>query len=347
MAVLSIWLGWLIAGRALRPLRTITNAAREISASNLHRRLALDGPDDELKQLGDDVRRAPRPARGLLRGAAAVRRERLARAAHAAHARARLSRSRSPTRTRASTSLRETCEQVLAVGEQQERLIEALLTLSRSQRGLDRPRAGRPGRDHGRAVDAVDRRRPASSTRRSSRRETSGDPRLRRAARRQPHRQRRPLQRPARPRRRRHREPTAAAPCSRSTNTGPTSRPSELDRLFQPFQRLDGDRTGEPTGSGLGLSIVDAHRRGPLRDAHDTRPARGRPRRSRSPSPRPERGQSVHQSAHGDAVAAFRPVGADRDELEAVGAAFERADGARRDAHGIPRAERRRSRRRA
>ena len=45
-------LGWLIAGRALRPLRTITNAAREISASNLHRRLALDGPDDELKQLG-------------------------------------------------------------------------------------------------------------------------------------------------------------------------------------------------------------------------------------------------------------------------------------------------------
>ena len=34
MALLSIWLGWLIAGRALRPLRTITNAAREISASN-------------------------------------------------------------------------------------------------------------------------------------------------------------------------------------------------------------------------------------------------------------------------------------------------------------------------
>ena len=52
MAVVSIWLGWLVAGRALQPLRTITNAAREISAGNLHRRLALDGPDDELKQLG-------------------------------------------------------------------------------------------------------------------------------------------------------------------------------------------------------------------------------------------------------------------------------------------------------
>ena len=53
MALLSIWLGWLVAGRALRPLRTITNTAREISASNLHRRLALEGPDDELKQLGN------------------------------------------------------------------------------------------------------------------------------------------------------------------------------------------------------------------------------------------------------------------------------------------------------
>ncbi len=53
MAVLSIWLGWLVAGRALRPLRTITNAARDISASSLHRRLALDGPDDEITQLGN------------------------------------------------------------------------------------------------------------------------------------------------------------------------------------------------------------------------------------------------------------------------------------------------------
>ena len=42
-----------IAGRVLRPLRTITTAARDISATNLHRRLALDGPDDEFKELGD------------------------------------------------------------------------------------------------------------------------------------------------------------------------------------------------------------------------------------------------------------------------------------------------------
>ena len=53
MTVLSIGLGWLIAGRVLRPLRTITAAARHISASNLHERLAMAGPDDELKELGD------------------------------------------------------------------------------------------------------------------------------------------------------------------------------------------------------------------------------------------------------------------------------------------------------
>src|SRR5258707_7102342 len=41
------------AGRALRPLRTITAAAQRISASSLNERLALDGPDDEIKELGD------------------------------------------------------------------------------------------------------------------------------------------------------------------------------------------------------------------------------------------------------------------------------------------------------
>jgi HAMP domain-containing protein len=51
--VLSIVLGWFIAGRVLRPLRTITAAARRISAASLAERLALSGPDDELKELGD------------------------------------------------------------------------------------------------------------------------------------------------------------------------------------------------------------------------------------------------------------------------------------------------------
>jgi signal transduction histidine kinase len=52
MAVAAILLGWFIAGRVLKPLHTITTAVQQITATNLHQRLALDGPDDELKALG-------------------------------------------------------------------------------------------------------------------------------------------------------------------------------------------------------------------------------------------------------------------------------------------------------
>jgi signal transduction histidine kinase len=53
MAVPAIAAGWLVAGRLVRPLRAMTTAARNISATNLHERLNLSGPDDELKQLAD------------------------------------------------------------------------------------------------------------------------------------------------------------------------------------------------------------------------------------------------------------------------------------------------------
>ena len=53
MLVPAIVAGWLLAGRLLRPLRAMMTAARNISATNLHARLNLSGPDDELKQLAD------------------------------------------------------------------------------------------------------------------------------------------------------------------------------------------------------------------------------------------------------------------------------------------------------
>jgi hypothetical protein len=54
-ALLSIAFGWLVAGRVLRPLRAMTAATRRISDQNLHERLAVRGPDDELKHLGDTI----------------------------------------------------------------------------------------------------------------------------------------------------------------------------------------------------------------------------------------------------------------------------------------------------
>ena len=55
MTVVSIALGWLVAGRVLRPLREMTATTRQISERNLNERLALSGPRDELKDLADTV----------------------------------------------------------------------------------------------------------------------------------------------------------------------------------------------------------------------------------------------------------------------------------------------------
>ena len=51
--VASLGVGWLVAGRVLRPIGHITDVANEIQATDLSRRISLQGPDDELKQLAN------------------------------------------------------------------------------------------------------------------------------------------------------------------------------------------------------------------------------------------------------------------------------------------------------
>jgi len=53
--IASLAIGWLVAGRVLAPLRTMTAATRRISQDSLHERLALHGPADELRELGDTI----------------------------------------------------------------------------------------------------------------------------------------------------------------------------------------------------------------------------------------------------------------------------------------------------
>ena len=138
MAVLSVVLGWLIAGRALRPLRTITTAARTISATNMHRRIALDGPNDELKELGDTFDDLLTRLETFVQ----AQRQFVANASH--ELRTPLALQRTLIQVALSDpdadvdSLRAAHERVLASGAQQERLLDALLTLARGQTGFDR-----------------------------------------------------------------------------------------------------------------------------------------------------------------------------------------------------------------
>jgi signal transduction histidine kinase len=50
---LSLIVGWVVASRSLRPIDEITSVAREIEATDLDRRIGLDGPDDELTRMAD------------------------------------------------------------------------------------------------------------------------------------------------------------------------------------------------------------------------------------------------------------------------------------------------------
>jgi signal transduction histidine kinase len=134
MAVLSGILGWFVSGRVLRPMSEITATARRVSKESLHERIALEGPDDELKQLADTFdSMLGRLEAGFERQAAFV--------SNASH---ELRTPLSVIRTEADVTLAdeaddpEALRRSLAVvreaGERSERLIDALLTLARADR---------------------------------------------------------------------------------------------------------------------------------------------------------------------------------------------------------------------
>jgi signal transduction histidine kinase len=257
MAVISIWLGWLVAGRALRPLRTITDTARDISARNLNRRLALTGPDDEIKELGNTFDSLLE----RLEASFEAQRQFVANASH--ELRTPLTFERALVEVAladpdaSAETLRQACEQVLVVGDQQERLIEALLTLSRSQRGLERREPidlaavaaealrTAPKVNDGIVIEASLEPAP-----------TRGDPRL--VERLVANLVDNALHHNVRDGRLVLTTKTDAGRAVVTVaNTGPLIPANQVGRLFQPFQRLGAERTSA-NGVGLGLSIVAA-----------------------------------------------------------------------------------------
>ncbi len=256
MAVVSIVLGWLVAGRILRPLRAMTTLTRQISEHDLDRRLAMPGPGNELTDLADTID-------GLLarlQAAFDAQRQFAANASHELRTPLTVERTMlevalaDPAATAAT--LRATCEEVLAAGQQQERLIEALLTLARSQRGLGHSepvdlaeiaaKVLRGQEPRGLGIRAALAPAPVA-----------GDPYL--AERMVANLADNAL---------RYNVAGGSVQVATGTrngravllvaNTGPQVPADQIQRLLQPFQRLNPGRVGEPGGSGLGLSIVAA-----------------------------------------------------------------------------------------
>jgi signal transduction histidine kinase len=133
MALVSAAVGWLVAGRALRPVHAITGAARRASESNLSERLGLTGPHDELKELADTFD----AMLDRLDSAFLSQRRFVANASHELRTPLTLMRTSidvtlaKPGRTPAQ--LEQMALEVRQAADHAESLIEALLTLARSE----------------------------------------------------------------------------------------------------------------------------------------------------------------------------------------------------------------------
>ncbi|MGZ4171322.1 MAG: sensor histidine kinase [Solirubrobacteraceae bacterium] len=266
-AIVSALLGWFASGRVLRPLAQMAETARTISAGNLSQRLALTGPDDEFKRLGDTLD----DLLARLEASFEAQRRFVANASHELRTPLTVERTllqvalADPDRSEAS--LRAACQEILACGEEHERLLESLLTLASSERGLGhrepldlaqlagrvlltpRPQMQREG------LELVTALEPAP---------VAGDPAL--------------VERLVAnlvDNAVRYNEPGGRVEVRTSAvnghallsvaNTGSVVRQDETERMFEPFQRLGGGRAARADGHhGLGLSIVRA-----IATAHD------------------------------------------------------------------------------
>ena len=258
MALVSVGLGWLVAGRVLRPLQAITATARRLEGSNLHERINLQGPEDELKELADTFDQML----ARLDTAFETQRRFVANASHELRTPLAITRTEVDValadRDASPAELRAMAERVREASQRSERLIEGLLTLARSERQL---RAGEPVDLSLAAADALSVARPEAD--RLGLRVSSvlggapvaGDRAL--------------LERLVAnlvENAVRHNVAggwlevdtglAGGRAVARVANGGRPIPPEQVAGLFEPFRRLGGDRTGSDRGAGLGLSIV-------------------------------------------------------------------------------------------
>jgi signal transduction histidine kinase len=270
MALGSLGLGWLVAGRVLGPLQQITATAKRLSERTLDQRIALDGPDDELKELADTFD-------GMLTRLDAAFDAQRRFAANASH---ELRTPLAITRTEVDVALadpdtspaelRAMAERVRDATGRSERLIEGLLTLARSEQ---QPRVWQPvdladaatgALEHVRREGGAAGLRVVSGLRPAP---VAGDPAL--------------LDRMVAnlvENAVRHNQPdgwlqvasgtSGGRAIVRVANSGPSIPTDQVEALFQPFRRLHARVASPAGGAGLGLSIVRAVARAHGGDAH-------------------------------------------------------------------------------
>ncbi|GIJ73474.1 sensor histidine kinase [Virgisporangium ochraceum] len=264
MAALSLVLGWLIAGRVLRPVLTMTERLHRISDRNVHERLSLPGPRNELKDLADTVD----GLLGRLETALDAHKRFVANAAHELRTPLTVEHAllEEPLIDPSADleTFRSIFERLLVITDRRRQLLESLLTLAGSEHG----RGPDETVDVAALVQQALRDRAPEARRRGIRVDSSvrpalvpGDELL--VARMVANLVDNAIH---------HNVPGGTVEITvrrrvgrvvvSVANTGPVVPPDQVDRLFEPFQRLH--RTADDGHHGLGLSIVRAIAR-----AHD------------------------------------------------------------------------------
>ncbi|EST38507.1 hypothetical protein N566_07045 [Streptomycetaceae bacterium MP113-05] len=258
LAVAAFAFGYVMAGRVLSPLGRITRTARQVAGSDLHKRIELEGPDDELKELSDTFDEML----DRLDRAFTAQQRFVANASHELRTPLAINRTLLEVQLsdpEASAEVQQLGRTLLATNERSEQLVEGLLLLARSENEIVDRKPVDLAEVASRAVEQVRGDADAKGVELGGLRPPAyvqGNGVL--------------LERVAlnlvQNAVRYNREQggwvavtTEARPGHALLvveNTGPAVPAYEVDNLFEPFRRLRSERTGSDKGVGLGLSIV-------------------------------------------------------------------------------------------
>jgi signal transduction histidine kinase len=259
LAIIAFAFGYAMAGRVLSPLGRITRTARAVAGSDLARRIELDGPDDELKELADTFD----DMLERLERAFTAQQRFVGNASHELRTPLAINRTLLEVHLSdpgAPMELQQLGKTLLATNERSEQLVEGLLLLARSDNQIIERKPVDLAEVAEQAVDQVNGEAEAKGVvirgeRQSAVVQGNGVLLERIALNLVQNAVRYNVQKDG------WVEVTTEVLHGQAvlvvSNTGPVVPAYEIDNLFEPFKRLRGaDRTGSDKGVGLGLSIV-------------------------------------------------------------------------------------------